>query len=222
MGYDSAKIYKLICNDGHYYYGSTITELRRRLWNHKKSSETMTSKVYNHINSIGWNNVKIELVELYSCNNREELRIKENLFILESKDDKLCLNTLNAHTPIEEKKRMEKERQTKNKIHRSEVVHAYYEKNKDTIRKNAKNNYILNKNEHQKKCKQYNETNKDSIAKQRKQYYNENKDKLCEEKKKIRKTEEYKQYMRDYRNKNKERINQLKRDKYVKNKAINE
>jgi hypothetical protein len=222
MGYDNGKIYKLVCSDGHYYYGSTITELRRRLWGHKKSSETMSSKVYKHINSIGWNNVKIELVELYSCNSREELRVKENFFIIQSKNDKLCLNTLNAHTHLDEKKKMEKERQTRNKIHRSEVVHAYYVKNKDVIRDNAKTSYSLNKEEHRERCKRYNEKNKDSVTTQRKQYYNENKARLCEEKKKIRQTEEYKQYARCYRNNNKERINQLKRDKYTKNKGNNE
>jgi len=182
----------------------------------------MTSKLYNYIKSIGWNNVKIELVELYSCDNREELRIKENTYILQSRNDILCLNTLSAHTPTEEKRRMEKERQSKNKLHITEVVHKYYENNKTKIRDRSKANYILNKEEHSKKCKMYNENNKNAIQKQRKDHYDQDKDRLCAEKKKLRQTEEYKHYVKDYRDKNQERINQLKRDKYLKIKSINE
>ena len=63
MGYNTGKIYKLLCDDDHYYYGSTITTLINRFYNHKSSSKLMTSKLYKHINNIGWDKVKILLVE---------------------------------------------------------------------------------------------------------------------------------------------------------------
>ena len=68
----------------------------------------MTSKVYKHINSIGWENVTIELVEFFKCNNREELRRKENEFILKEISNKFCLNTLRAYTSLDEKNNKKK------------------------------------------------------------------------------------------------------------------
>ena len=62
--YDNGKIYKLICDDDHYYIGSTTQKLNHRFNNHKTSAKTGTSKAYTYINSIGWDKVKIELRNL--------------------------------------------------------------------------------------------------------------------------------------------------------------
>jgi hypothetical protein len=90
--YDSSKIYKLVCNDGYYYIGSTIQELNNRLNNHKKLSKTGVNKAYNYINSIGWDNVEIELIEKYKCNSKQELNNREEYYLNNSKEDDLCLN----------------------------------------------------------------------------------------------------------------------------------
>lgn len=90
--YNNGKIYKLVCEDGCYYIGSTIQKLNLRFNSHKKSSKKVACRVYDHINTIGWDKVRIELVENYSCNNKQELSKREQFYIDQSNDDLLCLN----------------------------------------------------------------------------------------------------------------------------------
>ena len=90
--YNNGKIYKLVCEDGCYYIGSTIQKLNLRFNSHKKSSKKEVCNVYDHINDIGWDKVQIELVENYSCNNKQELNKREQYYIDQSIDDLQCLN----------------------------------------------------------------------------------------------------------------------------------
>jgi hypothetical protein len=215
MGYERSKIYKLACNDGHYYYGSTIADLRSRLWGHKDSSKTMTSRVYTHINSIGWDNVKIELVEEFSCENRTQLRMKENTYICSSKNDPLCLNTLPAFASDEEKHQRNIEYYEKNKDTILERNRKYCETHKDTIAEIRKEYYEKNKEILSAKNKEYINKNKEVINQQRKEYYQQNKEKLCAEKREKRKNDpELKQKRKEYLEKNRERINLQKNESY--------
>jgi hypothetical protein len=90
--YKNGQIYKIICEDGCYYIGSTIQKLNHIFNSHKKSSKKVVCRVYDHINIIGWDKVQIELVENYSCNNKQELNKREQYYIDQSNDDLLCLN----------------------------------------------------------------------------------------------------------------------------------
>jgi len=90
--YNNSKIYKLVCDDGHYYIGSTTQKLNHRFNNHKNLSKKNILRVYEHINTIGWDKVHIELVEDYHCNNKNELNIKEEEHINKNNTDFLCLN----------------------------------------------------------------------------------------------------------------------------------
>jgi hypothetical protein len=90
--YKAGKIYKLTCTDGYYYIGSTIQKLYYRLNHHKYASKTGISRVYKYINSIGCDKVKIELIEEYPCNDKQELNIREQYHINNSINDLLCLN----------------------------------------------------------------------------------------------------------------------------------
>jgi len=90
--YNNSKIYKLICDDGHYYIGSTTQKLNHRFNNHKTLSKNNILHVYEHINTIGWDKVHIELIEDYHCNNKNELNIKEEEHINKYNTDFLCLN----------------------------------------------------------------------------------------------------------------------------------
>ena len=88
------RIYQLVCDDGYYYIGSTKNELRKRFWHHKHDAKTEPDrKVYQHINRIGWNNVKIVLIEEFCCKNKEELVKKEYEYIQLKRMDRFCLNT---------------------------------------------------------------------------------------------------------------------------------
>lgn len=97
MDYKNGKIYKLQCEDGYYYFGSTASELRKRHHKHKQhAKEFPERRVYKHINSIGWDKVRIILVEDFPCESKEHLRRKEDEYIRENKKDPLCLNMFNA------------------------------------------------------------------------------------------------------------------------------
>ena len=83
--YSKSKIYKIVDKtNNNIYIGSTTLELKKRLNNHVSS--------YNfHMNGKGGftssydiiknNNFIIELIELYPCNNKDELCQKENVYL---------------------------------------------------------------------------------------------------------------------------------------------
>lgn len=143
MGYENSKIYKLQCDDGYYYIGSTTTELRCRLYKHKNKSKTYLDRTsYQHINEIGWDRVRIVLMEAFCCNNRDELRMKEDEHICKHRDDPFCLNTYRAFLTEEEKKQ-------------------YYEVNKDEIREKQKIYNEVNKERIREQRRAYREANKE-------------------------------------------------------------
>ena len=134
--YESGKIYKLQCIDGYYYIGSTTQTLYNRLNHHKFSSKTGTSKAYKYINSIGWDKVKIELIEDFPCTIKSELNEREEYYISQSKTDNLCLNINSAQLTIEKRKENMKKYYEENKDAIIEYHQEYKEKNKELI--NAK------------------------------------------------------------------------------------
>ena len=42
--YSNSKVYKLFDSEGYYYYGSTCTEIRKRLFQHKKMSKQKANR----------------------------------------------------------------------------------------------------------------------------------------------------------------------------------
>ena len=162
MGYDKAKIYKLV-NDtlGLTYYGCTINTLRQRLDGHKKKANTCKSKLLFQ----GDGEVKIYLVEEYPTENRDLLRMRERYYI-ENND---CVNKC---IPGRTQKEFNNQYRELNKDKIKEQKKQYRELNKDKIKQYRE----LNKD----KIKQYRELNKDKIKGQIKQYYEINKDKIAE------------------------------------------
>lgn len=213
MGYDHSKIYKLVCDDGHYYYGSTIAQLKSRLCGHKDSAKTMTSRLYNHINSIGWDKVKIELVEEFACANRTEIRMKEDEYISKSKEDPLCLNTLPAYASDDQKQQRTAMYYETNKETILERNRQYVQTNKEAVAEKHKEYYEKNKEELQIKHNEYMIKNAEAIKKQRKEFYEMNKERLCAEKraKRAQDPEGHRNKMKEYCDKNRERINIQKR-----------
>ena len=86
-----ARIYRLLCEDGHYYIGATIQSLSLRLNTHKFLSKTTLNKIYTHLNKVGWNGITIELIEECLSTEKKE-RLQQH--IDSHKDDPLCLNYL--------------------------------------------------------------------------------------------------------------------------------
>ena len=81
--YENGKIYKLVNNcDKEIYIGSTCLPLHKRYYKHKSVAKTdVKRKVYEHLNTIGWDEVKIILIESFPCDNKMELEKRERYYI---------------------------------------------------------------------------------------------------------------------------------------------
>jgi predicted GIY-YIG superfamily endonuclease len=91
MAEQMARIYRLLCEDGHYYIGATIQSLSLRFNTHKHLSKTTLNKIYTHLNEVGWDGITIELVE--ECLSTEK-KARLQHHIDSHEDDPLCLNYL--------------------------------------------------------------------------------------------------------------------------------
>jgi group I intron endonuclease len=81
--YEKGKIYKLVNNTDHkVYVGSTCMLLSKRLYNHKAKAKLFPNrKLYSHLNAIGWESVKIVLIEEFKCANKMELEKRERYYV---------------------------------------------------------------------------------------------------------------------------------------------
>jgi hypothetical protein len=123
--YNNGKIYKIIDNtNGNIYIGSSIQTLKERLRTHINSNCASKEIIKN-------GNYRIELIEDYPCNNKEELRIREQYYI----DNLECINLLNSYTSKEYrkeyKKKYDKEYHIKNKVNILNRQKEYYNNNKN-------------------------------------------------------------------------------------------
>ena len=129
MGYESGKVYKIQCVDGHFYYGSCITTLERRSYTHRQRAkqENPTCALYKHIKDKEW---KIVLVKSVVCANRNELQKEEDTLIQSSRNDPLCLNTRSAVFNVDKDKERKKQ---------------WYIDNREKVLKKAKERWDANK-----------------------------------------------------------------------------
>lgn len=108
--YENGKIYRLIGDDGFYYIGSTCLPLYKRLHIHKRKAKKWPDrKVYKHFAALGWEKVKIVLIEDFSCNNKDALCKREQEVLEQNLSDK-CLNTNYALGRDEEKQSISNKR----------------------------------------------------------------------------------------------------------------
>jgi len=162
VNYKNGKIYKLWSPEGDMIYiGSTCRGLAHRKAQHKDKPNT-TSKILFDT----YTDIRIELIEEYPCDNKEQLNRKEGEYI-RTLD---CVNRCVAG-------RTDKEYREENKEHITEKKKEYYQENKERLVE---------------KQKEYNQKNKEHIVEYRKEHYQENKEKRKEyyEKNKERYTEQ--------------------------------
>lgn len=87
-------IYRIVCNDGSYYIGSTKQKLFLRKAHHKRLvNNGRESKLYEHIRRIGWENVKFEVVEEVEYITEHDLLFLEREYLESCMPDTLCLNS---------------------------------------------------------------------------------------------------------------------------------
>ena len=154
--YNNSKIYKLVDQvNGYYYIGSTCNPLSKRLHWHKQNSKKQSLqniKVYKHFNSIGWENVKIILIQEHYLDNKEQLLREEDNIIQMYLYDAKCLNSYRAFLSEEERKE-----------HKMQYRNQYNNLNKEKINEQHKQYYEDNKERVREKQKEYIETHKQQI-----------------------------------------------------------
>jgi hypothetical protein len=148
--YKNGKIYKMWSPQGdEIYIGSTTQPLYARLHQHKIKSVCSSKILFEK-----YNDVRIELIELYSCDNKEQLTKKEGEYIRK-------LDCVNRFIPG----RTNKEWRENNKEKIKEKNKEYYEDNKEHYKEYSKEYYENNKEKIKEYSKEYRENNKDKISK---------------------------------------------------------
>ena len=81
--YNNGKIYKLVNSvDSEIYIGSTCMPLAKRKSEHKKYSRQFSNRrVYEHLIRVGWDNVRIILIEEVQAQNKNQLLAREQHYI---------------------------------------------------------------------------------------------------------------------------------------------
>lgn len=205
--YQKGKIYKLWSPSKNLvYYGSTTETISRRLSKHlldfKKNVIYVSS-----FKILECEDYKIELVEEYPCNNRQQLCKKEGEYIRTNE----CVNIQIAGRTKQE----------------------WHEENPDKVKESQKKYCEENPDKVKESKKKYCEENTNKVKDSKKKYYEENVDKVKESQKKhyqinIEKHKKYRQdnaekrvdYDKIYRDANADKIKEYKRQYYLKQKAL--
>ena len=197
VDYKQGKIYRLWRLDSDMIYiGSTTTILSHRLSQHKQDFKRYTDNKKVYITSfklfeLGIDDVRIELVESFPCDTKEELMKREGFYIRKYKH---CVNKVIVG-------RTDKE---------------YYEENKKTISEKNREYRIRNSEVIQKRKRDYLERNRSEINIKQRLHYHNNKDEYAEKNKlyRMNNTDVLKQKSKEYRDKNRDEINQKKSLKF--------
>ena len=137
--FHKSKIYKLVCQTPFYYIGATTNSLSKRLSEHKRKARKYPErKAYSYFNEIGWENVKIILIEEMKIENIEQLRRIEDDSVRVCLSDTFCLNSNRVVLSAEEiallRKKSDFERYWKNHEKELQRGNEYYRNNNEKIR----------------------------------------------------------------------------------------
>ena len=155
VNYQNGKIYR-IDGGGLTYVGSTTAKyLSSRLAKHKSQYKRYLdgeNHYYTSFEVLKSDNYKIELIENFPCNSKDELNAREGHYIRKIN----CVNQIVTGRTRKE----------------------YREDNKEAISAQKKQHYENNKEKILERVKQYYEDNKETKKEYYKQYYETNKEKL--------------------------------------------
>ena len=131
VNYQDGKIYKISSGNSLPYIGSTITKLSRRLSKHKIDkrfylAHNKTNKCAS-FDLLDLDDCKIELIELFPCNNKLELIMRERYWY----DLIPNINIIKPFISKEEIAKKQKINYEKNKEHILKICKEYNLKNKD-------------------------------------------------------------------------------------------
>ena len=163
MDYKNGKVYRVICEEtNRQYIGSTCTELRKRLHQHKRKGNTCMTKDFI--------NPSIFLIEDYPCERKEQLLMRERHFM----ETMECVNMVRPIVSREEKLEENKEYREKNKEKLNKYIKEYREKNKEYMKEYREKNKEKIKEYNKEYNKEYRQKNKEYM----KEYYQHNKDEI--------------------------------------------
>jgi hypothetical protein len=131
--YAKGKIYRLVSNvDDEFYVGSTCLPLAKRFYKHKYTAkERPNMRVYEHFNTIGWEHIKIILVEEFPCENKMQLERREREVIEQLKP------SLNQMVPTRTKKEWREDNRNTIAMKKKEDR----DKNKERYKQSSKKHY---------------------------------------------------------------------------------
>ena len=203
--YENGKIYKVVDNGYNLcYYGSTVQPLSKRFSTHKKDyvryrdgRKERPLTICKIFDEYGVDNCKIELVELFPCNSKEELHKREGEHIRNND----CVNKFIPGRSQEEYRKCHKaEAAARTRKYRSKLT----DEQKEAIRLKEKEYRETHKEEIREKTRNYRENNKDKvIASRRERYAN-----MTDEQKNHRN-----EYAKEWRKNHKEEVNARSREK---------
>jgi hypothetical protein len=163
--YQKSKIYKLWSpSTGLTYFGSTTQSLSQRLGGHIRDNRRGGKYLCSSSEIIKCGDYKIELVEEYPCNNKQQLEKKEGEYIKNNE----CINKFvagrtskewrqdNVEKILEYRKKYSEEHRLYNK----EKARKYREANPDKIKEGSKKYREKNKERIKAKAKKYYEAKK--------------------------------------------------------------
>jgi hypothetical protein len=217
--YENGVIYKLKHNldydDLNIYIGST-TNFKNRKNQHKtacnnEKSRNYNSSIYKFIrDNGGWVEWVMIPIEVYSCDSKKELEIRERHHI------DLLRPTLNKNIPT----RTDKEYYEDNKEKILEKIKEYKEANKEKIAERMKEYYEANKEKILEKEKERYENNKEKKLEKHKEWYENNKEKKLEKVKEYYEAnkEQRKEYNKEHYENNKQKYNEKHKEWYENNK----
>jgi group I intron endonuclease len=162
---ENAKIYKLVNDvDNKIYIGSsTYAYLASRMNMHRQTCKDVSGRrntfLYNHMREIGVEHCQIEILERVICENKQQLREREQYWIDKLKPE------LNMFRAIPADKEYYKER--RNKETARETQKKYYNENKEALLLRQKIYAINNKEKIAERKKAYREKHLDEIKAKR-------------------------------------------------------
>lgn len=164
--YSQSKIYQIKCDTtGLVYIGSTTQNLAKRIANHVSTfyggySQCSSQSVLEN------NNYRYSLIEEYSCDNKEQLHMREQFHI----DQQTCVNKCRAFTTEEIKKEREKKWREDNRTQLLKGKRDYYNEDKQKWIDNSREWVLNNKERVQKNQSHWVEQNREHVAEYKKKW----------------------------------------------------
>ena len=126
----------ILMKDENIYIGSTIQDLKKRIYTHKRDSKIKNNKLYNYIREFGGiQNFNILTVEKITVENKKDLLSKEQYYkdLYKNTNDFIILNSYECYLNINTSNRKEYNNLYSKTPKRQEYLKNYYRLYKNKI-----------------------------------------------------------------------------------------